>query len=751
MVAVIVLLAAGAYADQIANDIDATVDADFEMMTLNQGEPDRRVGLYVVPTNGDGKLECNLTGGNPLFVSVKSSNTSVATVSPAVVPFTHCGLPATPIFIHPVGQGTATITVAPLMPPPEPPPSGTFQFDTATFTVNVQPPPNTPPTVAVTGVAGGASYPKSAVPTPGCLVSDTEDGLSNSTTAASPNVGPVQGPNAADGIGQQTVTCAYTDHGGLQVVASATYAIVDPSPPTIDSTLDPASPNGDNGWYISDVSLTWQVNEPESPSSLEKPAGQCVDQTIASDQGPTTYTCSASSVGGSAGPQSVTIKRDASTPTITASATTPDGPYTGGWTNQTVTVHFACSDVGPSGLAGACPDDKVVSDSTSAGGQNISASIADLAGNVGHSNLVTVKVDKDAPLISLASRTPANGNGWNSTDVALHWTCADGLSGPAASGDSVVLQSEGAGQSATGHCSDNAGNTASDTVSDINIDKTAPTGVVATLARDADHNGWYNAPVGISATGTDALSGIADCDNTPYSGPDSATASASRGCTDKAGNRAADSVSFKFDDTDPTLSPSVSPNPVVLNGSATTAAGADDATSGVDAANTGCDSVSTSSVGAHSVACTATDNAGNQANKSATYSVIYATGGSCLGSPSHQILQPINANWQTDLSVFKQGSTVPAKFRVCDANGVSIGTAGVVTKFALTQKLSLAASETVDEAVYSTTPDTAFRWSSPDQQWIFNITTKTLKAGTTYVYQITLNDGSTIDFRFGLK
>jgi hypothetical protein len=56
-----------------------------------------------------------------------------------------------------------------------------------------------------------------------------------------------------------------------------------------------------------------------------------------------------------------------------------------------------------------------------------------------------------------------------------------------------------------------------------------------------------------------------------------------------------------------------------------------------------------------------------------------------------------------------------------------------------------------DEAVVSTTPDTAFRWSATDQQWIFNMNTKPLQAGKTYVYQITLNDGSTIDFRFGLR
>jgi hypothetical protein len=34
---------------------------------------------------------------------------------------------------------------------------------------------------------------------------------------------------------------------------------------------------------------------------------------------------------------------------------------------------------------------------------------------------------------------------------------------------------------------------------------------------------------------------------------------------------------------------------------------------------------------------------------------------------------------------------------------------------------------------------------------ILNMATKGVKAGTTYVYQVTLSDGSTIDFRFGLK
>src|SRR5205085_5656728 len=120
----------------------------------------------------------------------------------------------------------------------------------------------------------------------------------------------------------------------------------------------------------------------------------------------------------------------------------------------------------------------------------------------------------------------------------------------------------------------------------------------------------------------------------------------------------------------------------------------------------------------------------------------------CVGSPGHTILQPINADGS---SVFKQGSTVPAKFRVCDANGNSMGTPGVVAGFKLVQTKAGTVVTAVNEAVDSTTPDSAFRWDPTDRQWIFNMNTKGLAADQTYTYRITLNDGSTITFQFGLK
>ena len=145
----------------------------------------------------------------------------------------------------------------------------------------------------------------------------------------------------------------------------------------------------------------------------------------------------------------------------------------------------------------------------------------------------------------------------------------------------------------------------------------------------------------------------------------------------------------------------------------------------------------------------ASDRAGNTASASSGYTVLYADSTtSCFGAPGHTILPPINSD---GTSVFKSGSTVPAKFRVCDASAHSVGTAGVVTSFKLVGKISGTASLAVNEDVISTTPDSAFRWDSTAQQWIFNINTKGLATNTTYQYQVTLADGSPISFQFGLK
>ena len=131
-----------------------------------------------------------------------------------------------------------------------------------------------------------------------------------------------------------------------------------------------------------------------------------------------------------------------------------------------------------------------------------------------------------------------------------------------------------------------------------------------------------------------------------------------------------------------------------------------------------------------------------------TLAVRYAPAGlSCGRDAGHAILRPVNPDGSR---VFKAGRTVPTKFRVCDANGVSIGTAGVVQSFQLV-RTSTNPNAVINEAVDSTTPDSAFRWDAKGQQWIFNISTRGGTPGIKYFYEITLNDGTTIDFSFALR
>src|SRR5215204_5775646 len=71
-----------AAADDIYNNIDGTIDAAAEIMPLTMGGAPGSTQLFVSPVNGDGKSGCNLTGSTTLGLSVSSSDTTVATVSP---------------------------------------------------------------------------------------------------------------------------------------------------------------------------------------------------------------------------------------------------------------------------------------------------------------------------------------------------------------------------------------------------------------------------------------------------------------------------------------------------------------------------------------------------------------------------------------------------------------------------------------------------------------------------------------------
>jgi hypothetical protein len=148
--------------------------------------------------------------------------------------------------------------------------------DSASATYTVTPPPNTAPSVSVTGVQDGARYEIGSVPNAGCAVTDAED--------SNPSATPQTSGNLSHGLGDQTVTCSYTDGGGLSDSDSATYTIVDTGNPTIGHTLGGTA--GNNGWYKSDVTVHFNCDDSgsgvqscEGDTTLGEGANQSVTGT----------------------------------------------------------------------------------------------------------------------------------------------------------------------------------------------------------------------------------------------------------------------------------------------------------------------------------------------------------------------------------------------------------------------------------------------------------------------------------------
>lgn len=88
----------------------------------------------------------------------------------------------------------------------------------------------------------------------------------------------------------------------------------------------------------------------------------------------------------------------------------------------------------------------------------------------------------------------------------------------------------------------------------IKIDADPPTGVQLQVTRPPDHKGWYNHPLLVTYSGSDATSGIASCPAVNYAGPEGAGVVVKGGCTDNAGNSTITSVTINYDATAPTFS-----------------------------------------------------------------------------------------------------------------------------------------------------------------------------------------------------
>jgi uncharacterized delta-60 repeat protein len=215
-----------------------------------------------------------------------------------------------------------------------------------------------------------------------------------------------------------------------------------------------------------------------------------------------------------------------------------------GWNNSDATVTWNWADeAGGSGIDSAnCTTSSV---SSGEGTIILNATCRDLAGNTGNTSY-TVKVDKTTPTITAAATSPPNGlNGWYTSDVVVHYTCADSLSGiPAGTCPAdQTLTSEGSSVSAPAPTvTDAAGNTSNaSNVVTVKIDKMAPTLAPTVSPTPVVLNGTATA----TANATDLLSGIRSQSCGALDTWTVGTKSVSCTAMDNAGNSTTESVGYQ--------------------------------------------------------------------------------------------------------------------------------------------------------------------------------------------------------------
>ena len=199
-------------------------------------------------------------------------------------------------------------------------------------------------------------------------------------------------------VGAFDITNSNATGAKLAAGDSSTYSVTvtapsDTSPPVITPTI--VGTLGNDGWYTTDVTVSWSVVDAES--SVSSTSG-CDSTTVDADTSGVTLTCSATSAGGTAS-KAVTIKRDATAPTISGWAS--PAANGAGWNNSDVTVSFSCGD-DMSGVASCEPDATLTDDGAD---QSVVGTAVDGAGNTSTATVSGIDIDETEPVVSVTGVT----------------------------------------------------------------------------------------------------------------------------------------------------------------------------------------------------------------------------------------------------------------------------------------------------------------------------------------------------------
>jgi hypothetical protein len=289
-------------------------------------------------------------------------------------------------------------------------------------------------------------------------------------------------------------------------------------------------------------------------------------------------------------------------------------------------------------------------------------------------------------------------------------------------------------------------------ITPIGSDATPPT-TTHTFGGAIGDNNWFVSDVTVSLTAADGESGVSEihyfldgaetvvsADSASFTVIDEGVHTLTYYAVDLAGNEEAmhGPVSFNIDKTPPVISitgvtdgaeyPVCTP-PEALDNIVT------DAISGVSTKNATLEGGNANGVGGYTYTVIASDNAGNEANESVSYSVVYSFDG---------FTNPVTLD-----KPFKLGSTIPVKFLLSDGCGGAVSNAEA--NISLVQ---LNSGEPAGDPIDGTTnvPDSSniFRYVIEDSHYIYNLSTENLSSGTWRI-NVTLDDGKVYSVDIGIK